>query len=230
MCRLGDNPGDPCPVYKQKRRSLIKTANRFEPISARSNISPFFMTSHTSNSGGGLNEQNEKCLRAGARAHRATGVPITTHTGPPNVGLEQQRVLREEGVDLNRVIIGHIGDTTDTDLHKKLMDEGSTIGMDRFGIYSEGLTITFEQRVDAVAKLCKEGYADRMILSHDHMCWIDWDLKNIMPGWPDRNRNLYTHISDDVLPALRERGVSEAQINQMMVKNPQRIFEVQGTY
>lgn len=184
----------------------------------------------TDESAGGLNEQNEKCLRAGARAHRATGIPITTHTGPPNVGLEQQRVLREEGVDLSRVIIGHIGDTTETDLQKKLMDEGSTIGMDRFGIYSEGVTITFEQRVDTVAKLCAEGYADRMILSHDHMCWIDWDLKTNIPGWPDITKNLYTHISDDVLPALRERGVSDAQIDQMMVKNPQRIFEKQGTY
>jgi len=184
----------------------------------------------TDTGGGGLNEQNEKCLRAGARAHRSTGVPVTTHTGPPDVGLEQQRVLREEGVDLSRVIIGHIGDTTDTDLQKKLMDAGSTIGMDRFGIYSEGNTITFEQRVDTVAKLCSEGYADRMILSHDHMCWIDWDLKNMIPEWPDPDQNLYTHIPDDVLPALRERGVSEAQINQMMVKNPQRIFEAQGTY
>ena len=184
----------------------------------------------TDDGGGGLNEQNEKCLRAGARAHRATGLPITTHTGPPRVGLEQQRVLREEGVDLSRVIIGHIGDTTDTDLQKKLMDEGSTIGMDRFGVYGEGTTVTFEQRVDTVAELCSEGYADRMILSHDHMCWIDWDLKNLIPGWPARNQNRYIHISDDVLPALRERGVSDAQIDQMMVKNPRRIFEEQGTY
>lgn len=184
----------------------------------------------TDDNEGGLNEQNEKCLRAGARAHRATGVPITTHTGPPDVGLGQQRVLREEGVDLSRVIIGHIGDTTDTDLQKKLMDEGSFIGMDRFGIYSEGITVTFEQRVDTVAKLCSEGYTDRMILSHDHMCWIDWNLKTLIPGWPDIDKNLYTHISDDVLPALRERGVTEDQINQMMMNNPQRIFEKQEPY
>ena len=184
----------------------------------------------TDENGGGLDVQNEKSLRAGARAHRATGVPITTHTGPPNIGLEQQRVLREEGVDLSRVIIGHIGDTTDNDLQKRLMDEGSTIGMDRFGTYIEGATVTFEQRVDTVAKLCSEGYADRMILSHDHMCWIDWFSENDTPDGIDISQNLYTHISDDVLPALRERGVSEAQINQMMVKNPQRIFEKQGTY
>src|SRR4030042_1689308 len=95
-------------------------------------------------------EQNEKCLRAGSRAHRATGVPITTHTGPPVVGLEQQRIFREEGVDLSRVIIGHIGDSTDTDFQKKIMDEGSIIVMDRFGIVIKGMTPTLEQRIDTV--------------------------------------------------------------------------------
>jgi len=45
-----------------------------------------------------------------------------------------------------------------------------------------------------------------------------------MPKW------IYTHISDDVLPALRARGVSQAQINQMMVENPRRIFEHGGAY
>ena len=179
---------------------------------------------------GGLDEQNEKCLRAGARAHRATGVPISTHTGPPSIGLEQQRILRDEGVDLSRVIIGHIGDSTDTDFQKQLMDEGSIIGMDRFGIYVDKVTLTLEQRVNTIAKLCSEGYADRMILSHDHWCWHDWDFANRYPDWPLTDQNLYTHIPDDVLPALREHGVSETQIDQMLVKNPKRIFEEQGVY
>jgi len=176
---------------------------------------------------GGLDEVHERCLRAGARAHRATGIPISTHTGPAPLGLDQQRVFLEEGVDLTRVIIGHVGDSTDTDLHKRLMDAGSTIGMDRFGIYyyPEG----FDDRVNSVVQLCSEGYADRMILSHDHWCWHDWDLGKIMPGWP-WEKHTYTHISDEVLPALREKGVSDEQIDQMLVENPRRIFETEGAY
>jgi phosphotriesterase-related protein len=181
----------------------------------------------TDRNGGGLNPENEKCLRAGARAHRATGVPISTHTGPPSLGLEQQRVFREEGVDLSRVIIGHIGDSRDTDFQKRLMDQGSTIGMDRFGIYVG--EITFEKRVETVAKLCKDGYADRMVLSHDHWCWHDWDFAKRYPGYPWK-QHTYTHIPDDVLPALRERGISEAQIEQMLARNPRRIFGIQGAY
>ena len=61
----------------------------------------------------------ERVLRAVAQAHRATGVPITTHTPTPPEpwGLEQQRIFKEEGVDLTRVVIGHSGGTVNTDYH-----------------------------------------------------------------------------------------------------------------
>src|SRR5581483_11816007 len=60
----------------------------------------------------GVTPDVEMVLRAAARAHRRTGVPIMTHSYPPNgSGLEQQRIFAEEGVDLGRVQIGHSGDT-----------------------------------------------------------------------------------------------------------------------
>lgn len=174
----------------------------------------------------GLDEKNEKCLRAGARAHRATGIPISTHTGPPTIGLEQQRIFLDEGVDLTHVVIGHVGDSTDTDLHKRLMDAGSTIGMDRFGMYTG---ITFGERVSTVAQLCMEGYADRMVLSHDHWCWHDWDMANVMPDVP-WEKLAFTHISDEVLPALLKQGVTDKQIDQMLVENPRRILVASEPY
>ena len=45
-----------------------------------------------------------------------------------------------------------------------------------------------------------------------------------MPSWH------FKHITDDVLPALRARGVTEEQITQMTVTNPRDIFERQGAY
>ena len=59
----------------------------------------------------GITPGVERVLRAVAQAHRRTGVPITTHTPTPPQpwGLEQQRILAEEGVDLSRVVIGHSG-------------------------------------------------------------------------------------------------------------------------
>ena len=169
----------------------------------------------------GLTPGVERVLRACARTHRETGVPITTHTEAASFrGRDQQRVFEEEGVDLSRVVIGHCGDSADLDYLRELMDKGSIIGMDRFGVDAYA---PFEQRVQVVADLCEQGYADRMVLAHDAACYMDWidqDLKEVvLPNWH------YTHISNDVLPALRERGVSDDQIDQMLVANPKRLFD-----
>lgn len=168
----------------------------------------------------------EEVLRAVARAHLQTGVPISTHThAPTKRGLEQQRIFAEEGVDLSRVVIGHSGDTTDLDYLRCLIDNGSYIGMDRFGI---DVLLPFEDRVATVAAMCERGYAERMVLSHDAACHNDWlgdeVVATVTPRWN------YMHITNDVLPALRERGVTEAQIHTMMVANPRAIFSTQGSY
>ncbi len=168
----------------------------------------------------------EEVLRAVARAHRQTGVPISTHThAQTERGLEQQRIFKEEGVDLSRVVIGHSGDTTDLDYLRRLIDNGSYIGMDRFGI---DVLLPFEDRVATVAAMCEQGYAEKMVLSHDAACHNDWlgdeVVAAVTPRWN------YMHITNDVLPALRERGVTEDQIHTMMVANPRAIFEAQGAY
>ena len=82
--------------------------------------------------------------------------------------------------------------------------------------------------MNTVAKLCERGHAGKMVLSHDAACVNDWlddsSLAVMTPRWN------YLHISRDVLPALRQRGVSDAQIDQMLVQNPRAIFEKQGAY
>ena len=120
----------------------------------------------------GVTEGVERVLRAVAQTHRATGVPISTHThAPTRRGLEQQDIFDSEGVDLSRVVIGHSGDTTDIDYLEEIMARGSFIGMDRFGIDA---LLPFEDRVATVATLCERGHADQMVLSHDASCHIDW--------------------------------------------------------
>jgi phosphotriesterase-related protein len=174
----------------------------------------------------GITAGVERVLRAVAQAHRATGVPITTHThAHTRRGLEQQRVFAEEGVDLTRVIIGHSGDSTDLDYLEELVAAGSYLGMDRFGLDN---ILAFDDRVDIVARMCERGHADRMVLAHDASCHIDWlpeaALPFVLPNWH------YLHIHNDVLPALRGRGVTEEQITTMLVDNPRTIFGHQGGY
>jgi phosphotriesterase-related protein len=167
----------------------------------------------------------EKVLRAVARAHRRTGVPISTHThAASEQGLNQQRIFAEEGVDLRRVVIGHSGDTEDIAYLEKLMAAGSYIGMDRFGLHQ---FMTTERRVATIAKLCERGHAAQIVLSHDASCYIDWFPEEMRADYPDYN---YLHIPDVVIPALRAAAVSDDQVRLMTVENPRRIFEAQGAY
>ena len=79
-----------------------------------------------------------------------------------------------------------------------------------------------EARVDIVAEMCRRGYASSMVLSQDASCHIDWGdpaMLALLPNWN------YLHVERDVLPALRERGVAEADLNAMLIDNPRRWFE-----
>jgi phosphotriesterase-related protein len=168
----------------------------------------------------GLTPGVERVLRAVGAAHVATGAPVTVHTHPGSrSGLEAIRVLAEEGADLSRVVMGHSGDTADLDYLTTLADAGCLLGMDRFGL---DILLPFEQRVDTVAELARRGYAEKMVLSHDASCYIDWFRPDVIgsfaPAWH------FGHLFDDVLPALRKRGVTEAQIETMLVANPRRYF------
>ncbi|MAU82996.1 phosphotriesterase-related protein [Gordonia sp. Z-3] len=169
----------------------------------------------------GLTPGVERAMRAVGQAHVQTGAPITVHTNPhTQSGLVAQQVLKEEGVDLTKVVIGHSGDSTNLDYLMQLADAGSILGMDRFGL---DVLLPFEERVNTVATLCERGYADRMGLAHDAACFIDWfspeAKREAVPKWN------YRHISEDVLPALRERGVSDKDIQTMLVDVPRRYFE-----
>ncbi|TCM22112.1 phosphotriesterase-related protein [Novosphingobium sp. PhB165] len=169
----------------------------------------------------GLTGGVERIMRAVGRTHVLTGAPVTVHTSAKHeTGLIAQKVLSEEGVDLENVVIGHCGDTTDIDYLMRIADRGSMLGMDRFGVEFE---ISMEQRVATIAEMVSRGYASQMVLSHDCCCWSDFfpevdDYNQAMP------RHHYLHIHDDVLPALRNAGVSQLDIERMLIANPRRVL------
>jgi len=168
----------------------------------------------------GLTPGVERVLRAVCQAHAETGTPITVHTHPGSGnGREALRVLREENADLTKVVLGHSGDSTDLDYLMELADAGCLLGMDRFGI---DVITPLEQRVATVAAMCDRGYAGSMVLSHDAACYIDWfradAISRFAPSWN------FEHIFAAVLPMLRQRGVTDEQIDMMLVANPRRYF------
>jgi phosphotriesterase-related protein len=168
----------------------------------------------------GLTAGVERVLRACAKAQLQTGVPLMVHTHPGSqTGLAVQKVLADEGVPSASVLLAHSGDSTDADHLQSLAEAGFLLGMDRFGI---DLTLDFDSRVGIVVELARRGLAGSMVLAQDASCYIDWiqpDLLPLMPNWH------YLHVQRDVVPALLERGVTQDQVDQMLVGNPRRFFE-----
>ena len=165
----------------------------------------------------GLTPGVERVMRAVGRAHLTTGLPITVHTHPGSrTGFDVHRVLCvEEGVDPARVVLGHSGDTTDVDHLAELADLGFVLGMARFGLGAG------EERMQTVVQMVQRGYASQLVLSHDAACYIDWMEPAVLEHLPQWH---YTHLLDDVLPQLLERGVSRAQLHEMLVDVPRRVF------
>jgi phosphotriesterase-related protein len=168
----------------------------------------------------GVTPNVEKVHRAAARASQQTGRPIMAHSRPASgTGLDQMRIFSEEGVDPARVQVAHTGDTDDLDYIERLLDTGCWIGMDRYGL---DIFLPTEQRQKTVLALLEKGHANRMFLSQDWCSTLDWftpemeeQLKpTAAPNWS------MTFLFEQVIPELKGRGMTDEQLNQMMVENP----------
>ncbi|GAA1093570.1 phosphotriesterase family protein [Nocardiopsis metallicus] len=140
------------------------------------------------------------------------------HTHPVSrAGLLVKQVMcDEEDVDPARVLLGHIGGTTGADHLARLADAGFVLGMGRFGL---NFDTAFEARADPLVRMCERGYAERMVLSQDAACFNDRLAPNVVAFLPQWN---HLHLGEEVLPRIRERGVSEARIEAMLVDTPGR--------
>ena len=161
-------------------------------------------------------------LKAAVMAQKATGVPIITHTDGPTGGVEQAELFIKEGADLRKVMIGHVSNSKDIEYHKAILDKGVYIGFDRIGL---DIITPLDVNAKNVAELCKLGYANKIILSHDTVNF--WLGRQITV--PEKAMPLFANwridtISTRFIPALKKLGVTDAQIKTMMVDNPRNLF------
>jgi phosphotriesterase-related protein len=171
----------------------------------------------------GVTENIEKVHRGVARASVRTGAPIMAHSRPANqTALRQIEIFEEEGVDLSRVQIAHTGDTDDLDYIERVLAKGVFIGMDRYGLE---IFLPIERRNATVVELLERGYADRMFLSQDYCATLDWYPveveQQLLAAGAAKDWSM-TLVLDQVIPVLREAGMTDAQLETMMVENPRR--------
>ena len=175
---------------------------------------------------GALTPAEEKGFRAAARASKATGVPIETHTRAGQRGGETQAaILEAEGVNPARVSLGHSDDTTDVSYLLGLAKRGYTIGIDHvfWGAtkpakgepdYVTSLRqIPWQQRAGYVKQLIDAGFGDRIFLSQD------WELER-----EQMNPDAFLFNTRHTIPYLQQLGVTQQQIHAITVDSPRRFF------
>jgi len=173
---------------------------------------------------GKITDYEYDVLSAAAMAAVETGAPITTHTDQGTMGEEQQAFLLERGVPAHRIIIGHSCGSSDHDYHMRLLDKGSYLGFDRFGL---DILAPDEQRIDALVALLQKQQERRIVVSHDSVwCTRGQPFPAEMLAAIDVDKLFNpTHFHRNIIPALLARGVSREQIDTMLVDNPRRFFQ-----
>ena len=159
-----------------------------------------------------------RCIRAAARVSRRTGAAVSVHMlGGRPARLDVLDALSEQGADLGRVVLCHsdlIGD--DEDLLLEMLERGVYVEFDLLGRV-EAVPIPSRSAAvpDVVLKLTTAGWTERLLLSQD-FC-MKWHLKR----WGGAGRSwLLTRF----LPYLRSIGVTDEQVNTIMVENPKRLL------
>ena len=154
-----------------------------------------------------------------ATAAVETDAPVMVHTyAATQTGLIALDALVREGVDPRRVVVAHAGDSNDLDYLRALADTGASLGCDRFNIEHFNPD---EHRIQTLVALVEAGYADRIHLGHDAATFHDFMVGN--PLFADELPN-YLHLSTRILPRLFAAGITQQQIDEMLVENPRRFF------
>ena len=173
------------------------------------------------NDSDGVTQEGEIILRAAAKAQMETGVPISTHTwAPKKIGNELIRIFLEEGVDLNRVYIGHSNDSVDTGYLKGIIEKGAWLGMDRYPGGRQPGTPNWEKRTEILASLIQDGYGDKIMLGHDWAVKLAIESEEKQAERKKSNPDGYLFIKNKILPKLEKLGVTKTQIQKLMVTNP----------
>lgn len=153
-------------------------------------------------------------LEAVARAHRETGLPVLALSFRKTAAELTDRLLRA-GVAPHKLIIGHAGNPSDTDLLFSLAEKGVFLGMDPgFGNTAD--------RTEVFAALCRAGFSGQLIQT----VFFDASVFPVqLPAEQTAGGRRQFFRPDAVLPMLREKGVTHEHLWRIQWDNPRRFFE-----
>jgi predicted metal-dependent phosphotriesterase family hydrolase len=160
-----------------------------------------------------IDDVEARVLRAAAAAQNATGVPIATHALFTRIGLDQLDVLEAAGANPGGILVGHADTCPDERYHEAILERGAWLGFDTVGQLDK---TTDDWRADRIAALAELGHLGRILISSD-VCK--------RPALSRNGGGGYAHVIRDFVPRLSARGFGDAEIRQLLVENPRRLFE-----
>ena len=179
-----------------------------------------------------LTPNEEKVLAAAAKAQSQTNAPLTQHSADFDTEYRRHaketrkelEILRRNDADLSKVYVSHMDfKWNDVGYQVRIIEDyGVTLSYDGFGQeqYFNNLFLgaggtTDRERLAALTELLRSGFEKHLMISSDVCQKIH--LKKY-GGWG------YSHILEHMVPLLRENGVTDRQIETMMVDNPRHLF------
>lgn len=169
-----------------------------------------------------ITESERKVLRAAAHAQTQLGCPVIIHPGRnPAAPAEVVRILQEAGGDIDKTVMSHLDRTIfDRGELLEFAKLGSFLEYDLFGMemldYPYNLEVDMpsdSQRVQALAFLVKEGYEDKIVIAHDI------HTKHRLTKYGGHG---YSHILNNIVPKMLMRGISQSQVDKILIENPKR--------
>lgn len=156
----------------------------------------------------------EIVLKGAAKASVVSGVAVTTHCQLGTMAVEQARLLINEGMNPDKIILGHLDLADDRDYYTEVLKAGVNIGFDTIGKTSY---LSDEKRADNLIWLIDKGYEDKIILSQDISRKSYFSCKGAHSG--------YMSVMKDFVPLLLNRGINQETLNKLLIKNPARILD-----
>jgi phosphotriesterase-related protein len=160
---------------------------------------------------GKLSEVHQKLTKAAALTHLKTGLTICSHTGPALPAREEIDILKKSGVHPSAFVWVHANGSA---------EELEDVGKSGCWISLDGVnTDNIARHVELISFLHKKERLGQVLISHD----AGW----YRPGEPDGGEfRGFTTISDKLVPALKEQGLTDANIRTLMVGNPAKAFAI----
>lgn len=158
-----------------------------------------------------LSALHQKLVRAAALTHLKTGLTIAVHTGPAGAAVQVVKILEEEGVDPSAFVWLHAPSVEDFRHYQEAAGKGVWIGLDGAG--------NTEDHLSRLIYLKKQGLLSNVLLSHDAGWYTPGE-----PGGGDFRP--YTALFDRLMPVLKDKGFTDQDFRQILVKNPREAYTI----